>query len=783
MAFAVQLSADPHMPKWGAKALGALVTLSGLALSVGGTFLAWLGGSPFYLPFGGLLFVAGLLVWRQSRLGAWLLVAQAVLVVTWAGWEVGLDGWALLPRIWLNLLFAGMAGLLLLQRKARFLLAASALIIIASGTLFLSYRSIVPSSNASGTLDRVDFESPIAEWTSIAGNAAAQRFSPLTQINPANVNSLKVAWTTHLGLPPEGVMASIEATPLMVRDTLYICDAQSRIIALDPDTGRVRWQFTPPVEANISLMRVCRGVTYVRLDDGKGECSERIVVATQYVKLHAVDARTGLLCPGFGAGGTVDLAAGMGDISGGNYSVTSPPIAVRGKLIIGGFVMDGRKTMQPSGVIRAFDAKDGSLAWAWDLARPDRHGLPPKGEEYTRGTPNSWAPMSADETLGLVYVPTGNSTPDYLSSHRSKESNRYSTSTVALDVDSGWPRWSYQQVHMDVWDYDNSAAPTLFDMPTPSGPVAALVQPGKRGEFFVLDRRSGKPLVRTVERPVPGSTVPSEVLSPTQPFPVGMPSLMGPTLSESSMWGLTPFDQLWCRIRFRQARYEGPFTPVGADRPTIVFPGFLGGSEWGGVAVDTDRNLLIANVNHFAMYDRLIARDDTEALLEATGGADPSKGKMGFYPQSGTRYAGVARGFLSPLGVPCLQPPYGEIAAIDLSTKKIAWRRSLGTGRDAGPFDIPSQLPIDMGVPNVGGALLTKSGLTFIGATQEKAFRAFDTRTGALLMYRRLPAGGNASPMTYRSPKTGKQYVVIAASGHYAMRNGSGDALIAYALP
>jgi len=777
----------PLLPNWPSRLLALIVAASAAPLILGGAYLAILGGSFFYMLYGILLAGAAFALWRRRRSGAWALLALAVPVTIWALWEAGLDGWALVPRLWPALLFAGLAGLLLLRGwKARAVLLGSAVLLIAIGTMFLIRQSIIPERGAVYAASQRPGQGD-GEWPMIGRNAAADRFSPLTDISPANVAQLKVAWTAHLGMRPDGAPSPIEATPLMVGDTLYMCDTQSRIIALDPDSGAVRWRFTPRREATRSLMRVCRGVSYYAVPGGQGACARRIVIATQYVKMHAVDARTGEPCADFGHMGEVDLAEGMGDLGagpddGGQYSVTSPPMVIRGKLIVGGFVMDGRKTLQPSGVIRAFDAVTGKLAWAWDMDRPDRTGLPPEGESYTRGTVNSWAPMTADEELGLVYVPTGNATPDYVSAHRSDASNRYSTSTVALDAETGRVRWSYQTVHRDVWDYDNGSPPTLFALPTPQGPVPALVQPTKRGEFFLLDRRTGKPLVETVERPVPASNVRGEALSATQPYPVGMPSFMGQRLTESGMWGLSPFDQLWCRIRFRQARYEGAFTPMGTDRPTIVYPGFLGGSEWGGVAVDPDRKLMLVNVSHFAMYNRLIARTDNEALLAASGG-DVTRGSHSYNPQIGTPYAADVRGFTSPLGTPCIAPPFGEIAAIDLATRKVAWRRPLGTGRDTGPFDIPSRLPIDMGMPNMGGVLLTRSGLTFIGATQERAFRAFDTRTGALLWYQRLRAGAHANPMTFRSPRTGRQYVVIAAGGHFAMHSGADDALIAYALP
>jgi len=771
------------LPIWGARLLALLVAAVSVAMLYGGALLAVAGGSLFYLLTGIVLLAAAVLLWRGRRSGAWALVGLLVLTLLWALWESGLDAWALLPRLWLAALLAGLGGLLLLRSmRARLWLLAGSFAAIALLLGGLVAVSLVPG-RGEAEVSRFAAAADDGEWRSVGRNQAADRFSPLAEITPANVADLEVAWVARLGYRKSGKPSAIEVTPLKVRDTLYLCDTESRVVALDPDTGALRWRFSPPKAKDTALLGVCRGVTYHAQPGATGPCAERIVTATLLAKMYAVDARNGRRCADFGDNGEVDLTVGMGEIQPGYYFVTSAPTLVRGKMVVGGWVLDGQETEEPSGVIRAFDAVTGELAWAWDMGRPDEPGLPPAGQPYTRGTPNSWAPMTADEALGMVYVPMGNATPDYVSAHRSDAANRYSTSTVALDAETGRVRWSYQQVHRDVWDYDNASPPTLFDMPTPAGPVPALVQPTKRGEFFVLDRRNGRPLVETVEKPAPGRPVPGERLSPTQPFPVGMPSFSGGRLREADMWGLSPFDQMWCRLKFVQARYDGEFTPIGLE-PTIVYPGFLGGSEWGGVAVDPDRRLMVVNVNHFAMYNQMVTRAEADLRgIAALRDKQSIRKTVNISPQMGTPYSADVNGFRSPLGVPCTQPPYGEIAAIDLATRRTVWRKPLGTGRDAGPFDIPSNLPITMGVPNIGGSLVTRSGLTFIGATQEKAFRAFDTRSGKLLWYRRLPAGGHANPMSYRSDATGRQYVVIAASGHFAMRNGQGDALIAYALP
>jgi quinoprotein glucose dehydrogenase len=477
----------------------------------------------------------------------------------------------------------------------------------------------------------------------------------------------------------------------------------------------------------------------------------------------------------------------MGRVIPGMVAITSPPVIVHNVIVTGHQVLDGQRRDAPSGVIQGFDAVTGQKRWAWDMVNPTWTGDPPEGETYARGTPNMWTIASSDEQLGLVYLPMGNSAVDYWSSSRRPEENRYATSLVALDVETGKPRWHFQAVHKDVWDYDFGGQATLVDFPVGGGRVPALVLPSKQGDIYILDRRTGAPLFPVQERPVPQGGVEPEQRSPTQPFS-SYHTLAFPPLTERDMWGMSPIDQMICRIQFRRASYEGPYTPPVADRRSIEYPGYNGGTDWGGVAIDPVRGVIVANYNNMPNYVRLVPRDEANARGwaprgEARGGQMGSGSEGAGDPQFGAPYAvDVNAGWRLPLtGLLCKQPPYGGIRAIDLATGRTIWDRPLGSARRNGPFGIPSMLPFEIGTPNNGGAVVTAGGLAFIAATTDNLIRAIDLKTGKTLWQDTLPAGGQATPMVYEA--NGRQYLVIMAGGHHFMETPIGDEVIAYTLP
>ncbi len=763
-----------------------ILAATGAALVWLGGRLALLGGSPWYLLSGVVMLVTAWQGRRRRMLSVWLFWGFLAANLVWALWEVGLDGWALAPRLimpfclglWmLTPWYRRRVGLAAPLPGGRLLWPGLGLaVVLWVGALFWIDRTPGATDPGYGPAPASAVQ---GEWTAYGNDRGGSRYSPLGQITPANVGGLQKAWTFHTGpLPSSLAKPSFQVNPLKVGNRLYICTGYDDVIALDPETGRQVWRFRPRADSHGIYGTVCRGVTYYRVPGATGPCAERIYVATVDARLIAIDAASGTRCAGFGQGGDVSLLAGMGTVEKGYYFVTSPPALVRGRLVLGGWVTDGQHVGEPSGVVRAYDAVTGAFAWAFDTGRPDAHGLPPQG--FTRGTPNSWAPMSSDEALGLVYVPTGNATPDYYGGHRTPQDERFSSSVVALDAASGAVRWSFQTTHHDLWDYDVASQPTLVDLPNG---VKGLLQPTKRGEIFFLDRVTGRPIAPVVERPVPQGGVPGERLARTQPYSAGLPSFGGPPPSERGMWGLTPIDQAMCRLRFRQARFDGAMTPLAVDRPTITWPGYLGGIDWGGISVDARRGLMIVNNNQVANYNRLMTRAEADKLGTKPMTAAHMSDVGGPAPQAGVPYAAWITPFLSPLAIPCQQPPYGRISAVDLHTGRLVWSRVFGTSRDSGPIALPTFLPIPMGVPNIGGSIMTGSGLAFVGATQEHAIRAYDVATGRELWRGRLPAGGNATPSTYWSNASGRQFVVIAAGGHGAMLSGESDALIAYALP
>ena len=771
--------------------LGAVfLSLIAVALLAGGLKLVKLGGSPYYVLAGVWLGLTAFALIRRPATGYACYAVFLVATLVWGVAETGWDFWGLTARVLAPAIVG--VGLSIAPISRRFgVRSVAAGLLIAAGALVVAYVGArhVPSPKMLPGAAPNAGEAP--DWTTVSGDGRGARYSPLKQISPTTLKSLRLVWTYRTGdlpRPTDGTtLWTMEATPIQVGRTLYFCTAHSQVHAIDAETGQPRWMFDPRSVNGWASLRACRGVAYFKAPGGVGDCPERIISPVGDGRLIALDAHTGRLCRSFGEGGRVNLLEGLGLVRPGYYFMSSNPAIIDGKVIVNADIMDGSEVNEPSGVIRAYDATTGQLAWAWDMGAPNRTGSPGPGQTYTRGTPSSWPPMSVDEGLNQLYVPLGNTTPDFFGGGRRPETERYRDALVALDAHTGKIRWSFQTTRHDLWDHDLPAQPTLFELPTEKGAIPALIQPTKRGELYVLDRRTGKPLTRVVDRAAPGGALPGDFTAPTQPYSDGMPSFAGPDLSEARMWGMTPLDQLWCRIRFHELRYEGQFTPPSV-RGSLVYPANAGLFSWGGVAIDPVRKLLIANTTHTPFVSTAIPRAQADRMgldRPINSPRVPAKGPRTEsaygYPQVGAPYAATTLPFLSPLSVPCMAPPWGRISAIDLNSRKLLWSKPFGTSTDTGPFGSHFGPPLTIGVPNAGGAVALASGIFFIAGSQDQYLRAFASETGRELWRARLPAGGQSSPMTYRAPD-GRQFVVIVAGGHQGLNTRVGDFVLGYAL-
>lgn len=785
-------------PRRLAMAFGVILILLAIPLAIGGVRLIRLDGSWYYLICALVLATSGYFYLKQRQIGAVLFALLFAGTVVWALQEVGLRFWPLVPRL-SGLAVLAIPALLLVptltgsRSRTTWFIAAGVWVVclLAVGVaLFFPHdviRNAIPTDAMASTQSEAQQPS---DWTHYGRSQAGTRFAPFEQISKHNVKDLKVAWTFKTG-ESTGNGSEDQNTPLQVGDSVYICTPLNQVFALNADTGEQHWHFDPKAR-NEKTWNRCRGVSFYDpaagsptdivsgqphspANDPSGSCGARIITSTVDARLIALDAKTGKPCEDFGDHGTVRLSTNMGEIKPVFYVPTSAPTIVKGLILVGGWVNDNAEVGEPSGVVRAFSAKTGELVWAWDLGNPATTRLPPPGQTYTRGTPNVWSTPAADEKLGLVYLPTGNSTPDYWGAHRSPASEKYGSSIVALDINTGRERWAYQTVHHDLWDYDVPAQPALYDIPDgKGGTIPALVQVTKTANIFMLDRRTGTPLTEVQERPVPQRNSEGDQTAPTQPFSVGMPYIGPRRLEEADMWGATLFDQLSCRIAFKSMRYDGPFTPPGTDE-TLEFPGNFGGMNWGSASINEDTGTLIVNDIRIPLRVRLIPRAQAEAL-------GPARPHSEFSLQQGTPYGVKNESFMSPLGIPCQAPPYGTITAIDLKSRTIAWQVPAGSIRDTKLGGLKATLPVPLGLPTIGGPMTTRSGIVFFAGTQDYYLRALDKDTGAELWKGRLPVGSQGTPISYVSPKTAKQYVVISAGGARSSPD-HGDYVIAYALP
>lgn len=818
--------------RWLYVSLATLTGALGVVMIGLGVWLITLGGSFYYLAAGlGLAIGAGL-AWRgRDALALLLLGATVLLTLVWSLIEIGGKGWLpawgidLAGRVGLMAALVAGVGLAWLMwrvpprstpRRLALVGVLGSLAALAT-VVFTAWERTeqpgdpaLPAAGRSGT----GLQEAGADWTAYGGTNGGRRYSTLSQVSTANVGDLEEAWTFQSGdlNPEEGrVFYSSQNTPIKVGDFLYTCTPTSQVFALDPGTGEVRWSHDPRVPASTMeslFTAACRAVAYH--DDGApagrpeavsrmpavpgaigpvprggSQCHRRIFVATADGRLIALDAVGGFPCRDFGQTGTVDMTAGMGLREKGFASNTSGATVAGGVLILGQQVSDNQRRDAPSGVVRAYDVRTGELRWAWDALRPDAQAALAPGEIYPRGTPNVWNIISADETLGLAFLATGNAAADQWGGNRTAEEDRMTDAVVAVDLQTGATRWVYSTVTHDLWDYDLGAQPMLIDVTIDGTSRRAIMQASKTGNLFLLDAATGETLRPVEQRPAPQGAPAGDRVAPTQPQSVFFPNIGGvpgrdpERIDARHAFGLTPIDAALCRISFHRQRYDGMFTPPTTEKEgMLLFPGTVGGLNWGGLGYDPQRRLIIANNSRLPNLVVLHPRDEVEDQPVGSGGARPDQAVA---PHAGTPFGVTRPIWWSALKVPCISPPWGYISATSIDTGQVVWSRPLGTGFDSGPLGIPTFLKIATGTPNLGGPLVTAGGLTFIGAAQDNFLRAFETGTGRLLWEARLPAGAQAGPMTYEHQ--GRQYVAITATGHARFETTPGDYLKVYALP
>ena len=627
-------------------------------------------------------------------------------------------------------------------------------------------------------------ESPDASWTHYGGDAAGTRHSSSEQITPDNVAQLKVSWTYHTGEPERRGEANVtnsssQNTPIMVAGNVVICTSFNRIVAIDPVDGTERWVFDAEIDmsAKMPFHYNCRGVVQWQDNQAEegGHCALRIILPTNDARLISIDGHTGKRCEGFGNGGEVDIPQAVMPLWPGELKLTSAPVVLNDVLVTGSVIMDNFRADAPDGTVFAFDVRTGEPKWQFDPI--PRDPADPAAQTWLEGSAegsgaaNVWSTMVVDEARDLVFLPTSSASPDFWGGERPGD-NLYSSSLVVLRGSTGEIVWHHQLVHHDIWDYDISSPPLLVEIEREGEIIPAVVQNTKQGFIFVYHRETGEPLYPIEEKPVPQGGMPGEWLAKTQPFPIESLRLLPTDLTEDDAWGFSFLDRAACKELIASVKNEGMFTPPSTAPGSLFAQGNSGGANWGGPSYDPDRRLMLININNVPQVITLIPRED---VGEIDGIRMSAEGVV--TEHRGTPYGASTQWLLSPFGAPCVEPPWGELVAVDLDNGEVRWRAPLGSLEHY----LPVPFEWNTGTPNIGGPVTTAGGITFIGAAIDQYFRAYSTDTGEELWRYKMPAGQSTTPMTYEVD--GRQFVVMVTGHHLYFGAPIGDEVIAFALP
>ncbi|WP_435170240.1 membrane-bound PQQ-dependent dehydrogenase, glucose/quinate/shikimate family [Falsirhodobacter sp. 1013] len=803
---------------------GILSALLGAAILYYGGQLALAGGSVFYVIMALGLLASGIQLMRRRQSGLWIYALTLTLSFLWTLYEVGFDKWQWIPRGALIVLLGLLLALPFVVNRLRDAPAKRWVPRLSNGPFFLrtiiaviavlavaawfvdpvqKQGELTPVAEAADkTVDPSGVPYPTDDWVAYGGTNLGQRYSALSDITTGNVENLKVAWEHHTGdlrqADKDSGEYTFEATPIKVNGLLYFCTPHNIVQALRPETGEVVWSYDPQMARDPQYQhQTCRGVSYndssayvapaggdtvqaQAVAAAVAECPRRIIASSVDARLYAMNADSGALCTTFGDNGFADLKAQMPNLKRATYQQTSAPLVTADLIVLGSAIADNYYENNPSGVIRAFDVRTGAIVWKFDAGAPDDTAPLAPGEEYVANSAVAWTQFSADEGLGLVYIPFGNRSPDQVGLTRTAEDEEMVDALAALDLNTGRLVWHFQTTRHDLWDRDLPSQPVLITLPRGDEMIPSVLVPTKIGNIWVLDRRTGKPVLPVSEVDVSTQTdIPNEELSSTQPM--SSVNFTPAPLTEADMWGTTPFDQIQCRLAFRSNRYDGnPFTPP-TTTGSIVWPGNIGVFNWGSVAVDPVNHWMIATPQYLGYLYKLFPRPEGELdkrmFSTAGAGGESRPGNENL----GGPYAVQIKHMRSGLGVPCNTPPWGVRVGVNLADGTTAWRYRNGTVAGQKIAGIKFPIPFEMGMLAHGGTLTTAGGVAFTGAALDDIIRGYDMRTGETLWQMALPAGGQATPMTYRG-KDGKQYVVIAAGGHGSLGTTLGDSVIAYTL-